>query len=459
MPARPRATYAEQRAALDAARAHLRENDTDGYWAALEQQDPYARLARDAAANRGELGRTANARLDRFAAEMRGRPLDDAERAAIRREVATADLAQRERNLAETGFHRITGPQSVDYHNTVFGRHDIPGEAYFPAVVQPSIGSNWGYLAGITLRDAPSRIDLTEIPIGQIADWGERDWKPASDRLLHEERAAQSKTLPARGLMQIEGFHADPQQAAPTDTAPAPQQGSDAAPSFAARLAALPPAPERWLDFTLAKSPAELGMADLHALQAHDAYLKPQHPQHDAAFALVSDAYRHLYGDGPQATDATGRPVADATPRGLPDATQPGADERRRADALRDFGRQLDARRNGLDAMPDGSVQSPDTRLTTALQRGLNDLLWPDRNPPGPAEAARRPYRGGPVLVDGRLGPVTGQALDRAEAESLLPELLRLIDGHIAVPPAIPAPLPVAGLAGGPPPEQFFYAP
>src|SRR3546814_5289831 len=37
----------------------------DGYWAALEQQDPYAGLARNAAANRGELGRTANARLER----------------------------------------------------------------------------------------------------------------------------------------------------------------------------------------------------------------------------------------------------------------------------------------------------------------------------------------------------------------------------------------------------------
>src|SRR3546814_15368014 len=51
----------------------------DGYWAALEQQDPYAGLARNAAANRGELGRTANARLERFASETRGRPPDEAE--------------------------------------------------------------------------------------------------------------------------------------------------------------------------------------------------------------------------------------------------------------------------------------------------------------------------------------------------------------------------------------------
>src|SRR3546814_17114582 len=57
----------------------LQDNDIDGYWAALEQQDPYAGLARNAAANRGELGRTANARLERFASETRGRPPDEAE--------------------------------------------------------------------------------------------------------------------------------------------------------------------------------------------------------------------------------------------------------------------------------------------------------------------------------------------------------------------------------------------
>lgn len=455
MPARPRATRAEQRAALDTARARLQDNDIDGYWAALEQQDPYARLAREAAGNRGDLGRTANARLDRFAAETRGRPLDESERAAIRREVAGADLAQRERNLAETGFHRITGQQSVDYHNAVFGQHDIPGEAYLPAVVQPSVGSNWGYVAGITLRDAPSRIDLKEIPVSQIIDWAERDWKPASDRLLHEDIAAQAKTLPTQGLMEVEGFHADPQQTAPArETAPpTPRDRDAAATSFAARLAAIPPAPDRQLDFLLGKPPAALALADLHALQAHDAYLKPQHPRHDEAFTLVRDTYRHLYGDAPQGTDATGRPGRGEALRTLPAASQPGPAERQRQTALQDFGRQLDAWQAAA------GPAATNTQLTTALQHGLNDLLWPDRTAPTAAQAARRPYRDGPVLVDGRFGPVTGNALDRAESESLLPDLLQRIHGRFVVPPAIPAPPRATGLSAGSASEEFFYSP
>src|SRR3546814_15720679 len=95
MPARPRASRAEQRAALDTARARLQDNDIDGYWAALEQQDPYAGLARNAAANRGQLGRTANARLERFASETRGRQPDEVERDNIRHDVAPAPEQKR----------------------------------------------------------------------------------------------------------------------------------------------------------------------------------------------------------------------------------------------------------------------------------------------------------------------------------------------------------------------------
>lgn len=451
---------AEQRAALDAAGARLRDHDIDGYWAALEQQDPYAGLARDAAGNRGELGQTANARLERFARAARGRDLSDAERDAIRHDVATADLAQRESNLAESGDHRISGQQSVDYHSAVFATHGISKEAYFPAVVQPGIGSNWGYLAGIVLRDAPSAIDPTAIPWKDIPDWGRQDWKPVSDRLLHEDIAVQAKTLPTQGLMEIEGFHADPQQAAPApQIAPRTQQGGDASTSFAARLAAIPPAPDRQLDFLLGKPTAGLPLADLHALQAHDAYLKPQHPRHDEAFTLVSDTYRHLYGDAPQGTDATGRPGRGEALRTLPAASQPGPAERQRQAALQDFGRQLDSWQYTLDPAPDSGATAPDTQLTAALQHGLNDLLWPGRATPTAAQAARRPYRDGPVLVDGRLGPVTGQALDRAEAEGLLPDLLQRIHGRFVVPPATPAPPRVTGSGAGSPPEEFFYSP
>lgn len=417
MPSR-RPSRTEQRSALDAARARLKDNDIDGYWAALEKQDSYAGLARDAAGNRGELGRTANGRLERVVRETRGQPLSETERDAIRRDVAAADLAQRERNLTETGDHRITGQQSVDYHSSVFEAHGVPKEAYFPAVLQPSSGSNWGYGAFIGFPDAPSGINLFDIPGGEIQNWAQKDWKPASDQLLREELAEQSKTLPSQGLMEIEGFHTDPQQQDMPET-PRSEAGNA---SFESRLSALPPAPERWLDFTLDKQPADLSRADLHALQAHDAYLKPQHPRHDDAFRLVSDTYRHIYGDAPQDTDATGRPLRGLPQRDLPGHSRRSRAEARREDTLRAFGRELDDWYKAMKQSP-RLLGETGTELVKLMQDGLNDLLWPNQPAPRPQQAARRPYRGGPVLVDGDLGPVTAQALDRAEAEGLLPPL------------------------------------
>lgn len=414
MPSR-RPSRTEQRSALDAARARLKDNDIDGYWAVLEKQDSYAGLARDAAGNRGELGRTANGRLERFVRETRGRPLSETERDAIRRDVAAADLAQRERNLAEAGDHRITGQQSVDYHGSVFEAHGVPKEAYFPTVVQPDIGSNWGYGAFISLPDAPSGI--SDIPLRQIGQWMREDWKPASDQLLREELAEQSKNLPSQGLMEIEGFHTDPQQ----DMPETPRDDARNA-SFESRLAALPPAPERWLDFTLDKQPADLSRNDLHALQAHDAYLKPQHPRHDQAFRLVSDTYRHLYGDAAQDTDAAGRPLRGLPQRDLPEQSRRSHAETQREDTLRAFGRELDGWYRAMKQSP-RLLGEAGTELVKLMQDGLNDLLWPNQPAPKPQQAARGPYRGGPVLVDGDLGPVTAQALDRAEAEGLLPPL------------------------------------
>lgn len=416
MPSR-RPSRTEQRNALDAARARLKDNDIDGYWAALEKQDSYAGLARDAAGNRGELGRTANGRLERFVRETRGRPLNEAERDAIRRDVAAADLAQRERNLTETGDHRITGQQSVDYHGSVFETHGVPKEAYFPTVVQPDIGSNWGYVAGIDFPDAPSRI--MALPSGaELHALAKDDWKPSSDRHFREELAEQSKTLPRQGLMEIEGFHADPQQQDMPET-PRSEAGNA---SFESRLSALPPAPERWLDFTLDKQPADLSRTDLHALQAHDAYLKPQHPRHEQAFRLVSDTYRHLYGDAAQDTDATGRPLRGMPQRDPPEQSRRNNAEARREDTLRAFGRELDDWSKVMKQSP-RLLGETGTELVKLMQDGLNDLLWPDQPAPRPQQAARGPYRGGPVLVDGDLGPVTAQALDRAEAEGLLPPL------------------------------------
>lgn len=443
MPSR-RPSSAEQRNALDAARARLKDNDIDGYWAALEKQDSYAGLARDVAANRGENGEIANTRLGRFVREARGRDLDDAERAAIRREIAAADLAQRERNLAETGDHRVTGPQSVEYHRDVFEARGIPKEAYFPTRLQPAIGSIWGLPAGIHLRDAP---DFPSNPADvenwkQIFDGMQQDVKPISDRYFREELAERAKTLPSQGLMEIEGFHGDPQNEA------LDAQHSDASTSFESRLAALPPAPERWLDFTLGKQPADLSRTDLHALQAHDAYLKPQHPRHDDAFRLVSDTYRHLYGDTPQDTDATGRPLRGEPQRGLPEQSRRNSAETRREDTLRMFGRELDGWYKAMKQSP-RLLGEAGSELVKLMQDGLNDLLWPNQPAPRPQQAARGPYRGGPVLVDGDLGPVTAQALDRAEAEGLLPPLREKMDRRIrAVPHGIFMLPPEGGYAG-----------
>ncbi|WP_374301494.1 hypothetical protein [Ferrovibrio sp.] len=440
MPSR-RPSSAEQRSALDVARARLKDGDIDGYWAALEKQDSYAGLARNVAANRGKQGEIANTRLERFAREARGRPLNEDERDAIRRDVAAADLAQRERNLAETGDHRVTGPQSVAYHRDVFEARGIPNEAYFPTLLQPAIGSVWGFPAGIHLRDAP---DLPSDPLNwenweQVVDGMQHDVKPISDRYFRDEVAEQSKTLPRQGLMEIEGFHGDPQQ----EARETPRSDANVSPaSFESRLAALPPTPERWLDFTLDKQPADLSRRDLHALQAHEAYLKPQHPRHDDAFRLVSDTYRHLYGDAPQNTDATGRPQRDMPQRDLPEHACRSRVEVRREDTLRAFGRELDDWYKAMKQSPQYMGEAG-SELVKLMQDGLNDLLWPNQSAPRPQQVTRGPYRGGPVLVDGDLGPVTGAALDRAEAEGLLPPLqeemkrsLNTIRGLMFVSPA-----------------------
>jgi hypothetical protein len=431
----PSLSRREQQALLDKARDHLRDNDIDGYWATLEKHDKYAGLARDAAANRGELGQTANARLERFARDLRGKPLTEPERDEIRSEVAAADLAQRDRNLQEQGNHRITGQQSVDYHAQVFEARGIPKEAYFPTELQPDLGGLWGMGAGIYLPD----VKVPGCPqTDKIKEWAQKDWKPVSDQRLRDTIIDNAKHLPQQGLMEIEGFHRDPQQQSA---------------SFAERLATLPPGRQRWLDFTLQKQPGDLSERDLHALQASDAYLKPQHPRHDAAVKLVSDTYRHLYGDAPQETDATGRPQRSAPRQSLPDSSMQGPDERRRREDLAGLGAQLDRWHDKL-----GGGEDAWGRVTGWLQRGLNDLLWPGKRAPDADEAARKPYRDGPILVDGDLGPVTADALDQAQANFGLAPLQQGIgriaaadEGWAAAPRNDPWPEPDEG--------PIFYAP
>lgn len=404
---RPRPSRAEQQAALDKARERLEAGDTDGYWAALSQQDRYAGLAREAAANRGEMGRIANARLERFASEHRGKPLDEAEREAIRSEVAAADLALRERNLEERGDHRITGQQSVDYHAEVFEGRGISRDAYFPALLQPEMKGSWGL--GANLLVLPDAALPSGIPLRDIEEWVHLDRKPTLDQMHREEQAEAAKTLPSQGLMEIEGFHGN--DAAPRTEQQTEQKAAQPTSSFAAQFAALPPSPHRWLDFTLQKKPGELSERDLHALQAHEAYLKPQHPRRDETFQLVSDTYRFLYGDTAQQTDATGRPQRSPVLRTSPDTSRITDAERRRSDDLAGFGAELDRWKTDL-----GNDDTAQQRVTGWLQRGLNDLLWPGQRAPEAAEAGRRRYRGGPLLVDGLFGPVTADALDQAQA-------------------------------------------
>ncbi|MFN3398897.1 MAG: hypothetical protein ACK4Z4_01030 [Ferrovibrio sp.] len=407
-----RVSLGNQRQILDQAGERLRDKDIDGYWALLARHDGYAGLAREAAANRGDLGRTANARLERFAQEQRGKPLDEAEREAIRNEVAAADLAQRERNLEDRGDHRISGQDSVDYHAAVFEAHDIPKEAYYPTVLQPAVDGNWGLRAGVLLPDAarPEWAKLETFPWSEHSEWLAKDLRPIIDAPFREQVIETAKTLPTQGLMEIEGFHGN-------DAAPASQIEQKAArpatASFATQFAALPPSPQRWLDVTLQKKPGELSEADLHALQAHEAYLQPQHPRRDETFRLVSDTYSFLYGDAPQPTDATGRPQRNGPLRLPPGTSRVTEAERRRSDELAGFGRELDRWKTGL-----GNDDMAQQRITGWLQRGLNELLWPGQRAPDAAEAGRRRYRGGPLLVDGLFGPVTADALDQAQADS-----------------------------------------
>lgn len=435
----------EQQALLDSARDRLKAGDIDGYWSTLKKQDPYAGLAGDAAANRGELGQTANARLKRFARDLRGKPLTEAERDEIRNEVAAADLAQRDRNLQEQGNHRITGQQSVDYHAQVFEARGIPKEAYLPTELQPDLGGSWGLLgAGIYLPDA--RLP-TGLPIGPAIDWANKDWGPVSQRRMLETMKESAKHQPYRGWTDPEGAARDAQ-----DQQQRPWRAGHYAP-FATELPALPPGPQRWLEFTLQKQPGDLSARDLHALQASDAYLKPQHPRHDEAFKLVSDTYRHLYGDAPQETDATGRPQRGAPRQNLPDSSMQGPDERRRREDLAGLGTQLDRWHDKL-----GGGEDAWGRVTGWLQRGLNDLLWPGKRVPDADEAARKPYRDGPILVDGDLGPVTADALDQAQANFGLAPLQQGIgriaaadEGWAAAPRNDPWPEPDEG--------PIFYAP
>ena len=427
-----RVSHGSQRQILDQARDRLRDKDIDGYWALLARHDGYAGLAREAAANRGDLGRTANARLERFAREHRGRPLDEAEREAIRNEVAAADLARRERNLEDRGDHRISGQDSVDYHAAVFEARDIPKEAYFPAELQPTLGGLWGIRAGILLPDA-ANIDLekafADSPFDKSSEWMTKDLRPIIDAPFRQEVIENAQTLPPQGLMEMEGFHgSDPT----SESQQKPKQKSaQPASSFAAQFAALPPSPQRWLDFTLAKAPADLSERDLHALQAHDAYLRPYHPRRDEAFRLVSDTYRHLYGDTPQQMDVTGRPLRDPPQHRLPENSAISAAERQRSADLSALGAQLDRWQDAFGGDADAR-----RRVTNGLQRGLNALLWPGMTAPGPADAAKRRYRGGPVLVDGILGPVTADALDQAQAEfglaPLQDEIARFVAPAIA---------------------------
>lgn len=128
--------------------------------------------------------------------------------------------------------------------------------------------------------------------------------------------------------------------------------------------------------------------------------------------------------------------------RDLPEHARRSRVEVRREDTLRAFGRELDDWYKAMKQSPQYMGEAG-SELVKLMQDGLNDLLWPNQSAPRPQQVTRGPYRGGPVLVDGDLGPVTRAALDRAEAEGLLPPLqekmkrsLNTIRGLMFVSPA-----------------------
>ncbi|WP_374631879.1 hypothetical protein, partial [Ferrovibrio sp.] len=230
--------------------------------------------------------------------------------------------------------------------------------------------------------------------------------------------------------------------------------------NYAAELAALPLGREVSLNWLLEKSPDQWTQPELDGAQASDAYWNSRNPRHADVQNAVSDVYRYLYGNGSQSFRPDGslpraEPInalrgntfrgniqADADylkdARTLPHIPSEDDDRYKRtlpyipseddADAATPLGRadspRQSQRQNRLadlgrlmeDIPPFDGSEAARTAPGRYLQQAINTLLWPGKAAPDAASIQAKPYRNGPILVDGEIGPITIQALDRVEA-------------------------------------------
>ena len=262
--------------------------------------------------------------------------------------------------------------------------------------------------------------------------------------------------------------------------------------NYAAELAALPLGRELSQAWLLQKDPSLWSEQELEDAQASNAYWNSRNPRHDEMQGAVSDVYRYLYGEGslnfrpdgslpraePINTLRGNTPVQGAQTHYMPyKPGQPEDEFQWRTLEMRDEYRDKTARsytpfadasqqaqsretqrQAGLadlgalmeDIPPFGESEQARAAPARYLQQALNAMLWPGKAAPnatGPNTSAiqGKPYRNGPILVDGEIGPVTAQALDKVEAmPGGLPELTRSLKRQAAqdlvqrIDPALP---------------------
>ncbi len=243
------------------------------------------------------------------------------------------------------------------------------------------------------------------------------DDKPVAPPVSHTQHLPPGAAA-VPGLMEVEGWHG----MGGGDAAAAPGE-------MAQLLGDLPPGRERRVELLLDKPPGQWSFDEVRAVQQARPYWDGRHDRHQDAVAAVSAAYRQAFGDQPIRFDATGRLPPAEQKRPWPEQAAPGAAAQQWQQEFSLLGQWLDRMKAidggnagvaaGRQTGPDGRPQPQQTgggQPVDWLQRGLNQLLWPGRAAPNPAEAARHSYREGPVLVDGEFGPVTAAALDRAQA-------------------------------------------
>ncbi len=184
--------------------------------------------------------------------------------------------------------------------------------------------------------------------------------------------------------------------------------------NYAAELAALPLGRAVSVNWLLEKSPDQWTQRELDDAQASDAYWNSRNPRHGEVQNAVTGVYDYLYGNGIQSFRPDGSlPRLEAVNRLAADPGSPtwqsGQEATLRANRA-DLGMLMEdfPRVDGSEA-----ARNAPGRF---LQQALNAALWPGKAAPDAASIQGKPYRNGPILVDGEIGPVTAQALDQVEA-------------------------------------------